>query len=62
MILTRKQQATVLYTYRTYTARLCDQLATMRKGQLSYLEDWRDQDYLEKIEMIENLFYPGDQA
>ncbi|SMF21417.1 ABC transporter ATP-binding protein [Pseudobacteriovorax antillogorgiicola] len=60
LIQQRKEQgkATFLCTHiAPYTARLCDDLVVLRQGQLTPLDGWKQQDYLQKIQMIEDLFF-----
>lgn len=60
-IILRRQsegKATILCTHiAPYTAKLCHRLISLRAGQMKPIDGWGNQDYVQRIETIENLFY-----
>lgn len=62
LITQRKQEGkpTILCTHiAPYIANLSDSVFTLISGELTELEQWSNQNFMQRIEIIENIFYQG---
>lgn len=55
----QQQQASILSTHVShYAARLCDRAMVLQNGQASFLSGWETANTMERIQLVENHFFP----